>query len=97
MLFPELPAPLYVLFLQALHFSLKCLAAFLFFQALRHLFILCNTPPELPIRYRELISLSAIPADKIGVFDLPIPDRFPFRIRDNRATFLTDNLHLIPL
>ena len=55
MLFPELPAPLYVLFLQALYPFLKCLAVFLFFQALRHLLILFNTPPELLIRYRELI------------------------------------------
>ena len=88
----KLPAPHNVFFLQPLDLSVELLGAVSLFDPGGQLGIILDPFSELSVRHADRKGGPAGIADKIGVLNIPVPERFPFRLRKHRAATITVGL-----
>ena len=89
----KLPAPHNIFFLQPLDLSMELLGAVSLLDPGSQLGIILDPLTQLSIRHADRKGCPAGIADKIGVLNISISERFPFRLRNPRAAPITDDFH----
>ena len=97
MLSSKFPAPPSILFLQFLYLPVILFRTLSLSQALCHLSVFLNIPPEGTIRCADKVRLSTGFADEISMLNITSPDGALYGVFHHRATFITNDFHMILL